>query len=190
MRSTISSYVMDTRPGFPPLEEACFSRPQACAILGLADGKLKGILDRKLVEVQVHNPGRGGSRKFSTSDLIKLAVAVELARIGVPMRVLAECSEMVLSRAHEVGRVFGDLRNQGKKLEEISETLSLGLHMVIFPEREREGKWRACRLFPGEEQQLEWPNVHATINVDGVLYETMTRAAKMLPLCRKKGSPR
>jgi hypothetical protein len=80
-------------------------------ITGLTDGQLKGILDRKLVELDARKPGSGRARLFSLKDLTKIAIASELSALGLP-------TFTVSTAAHLAGfgvRVYlGEETNSGK----------------------------------------------------------------------------
>jgi hypothetical protein len=91
------------------LDKPQFTRPQVALITGLTDGQLKGILDRKLVRLKVHNPGSGNPRLFTGSEVIKTATAAAFADIKVPMETLLDYSNDIDARARELLRSGADI---------------------------------------------------------------------------------
>jgi hypothetical protein len=156
-----------------------FTRPQAAAITGLTDGQLKGILDRKLVKLASHNPGSGHSRLFSISDLIKIAVANAMARIGVPMRTLANCAESVDDEARLLFR-RGPVTSYATRDHWKEDLPTGGSHLMLYPAKGRDGPWTVdSRFLDSEDDPLGWerPTCYVLLNTDEVILQTLARIA-------------
>jgi hypothetical protein len=152
-----------------------FTRPPVAAITRLTDGQLKGILDRKLVKLAIHNPGSGHSRLFSISDIIKIAVANAMARIGVPMRILADCAEEVDDYARLLfGR--GPVTSYTTRNPWKEDLPTGGRHLVLYPAEGRDGPWKFDSLFlDQDEDPLGWelPTCYVLLNIDEVILRTL-----------------
>lgn len=93
-------------PHLPILHVAQFSRDDVMAVCEISSGVLKGILDRKQVQLQSdHNPGSGRRRMFTGGDILKINSAVVSSSIGFPLRWAHILADRVMTRAN--GKLSG-----------------------------------------------------------------------------------
>lgn len=157
------------------LDKPQFTRPQAARITGLTDGQLKGILDRKLVQLATHNPGSGRSRLFSIADLIEVAVAKTMVGIGVSMRALADCTEDVDT---SVRNLFG--RGRPVVVDSWKEDLPTGgSHLHLYPPAGRHRKWQIKRGFldDPDKEPGSTPWAYVVLDIDGLVLGTLRNVA-------------
>ena len=165
------------------LDRPRFTRPQAAAITGLSDGQLKGILDRRLVRLRTHNPGSGRSRLFSLSNLVGIAVARSMARVGVPMRLFSECAAEV----EDSLRSLFD-RNRGQSIVVTlprnvrkEEPPTFGRHLMLYP-GPRDGEWLVKTMFIDDQNHMLDPKPWSFVllDIDELILETLRNAASYI----------
>jgi hypothetical protein len=140
----------------------------------MTDGQLKGMLDRKLIELTVHNPGSGRPRLFAIADLIKVAVARELAAIGVPMWFLTACAFVVLRRAHLFFQANPVIKNP---TESPRGFIGQGWQLVIW--RTAEGAWSVAERRADDDgwwkEEGPPPLCYVLLNVDEIIGDVASR---------------
>jgi hypothetical protein len=163
-RVVIRTFAMTSRQfTLADFERPQFTRPQAVRITGLTEGQLKGILDRKLVELDARNSGSGRARLFSLRDLSKIAIANELAALGIPMFAVSTAAHLAGFgvRAH-----LGEETNSGK--------VQLILH------RKQDGGWMWREQLSGEPLDDDLPLCYVMIGVQEIVGNLASRADAVL----------
>lgn len=146
------------------LDEPQFPRTEAAAIAGCTDGQLRGMLDRRLIELSNHNPGSGVVRLFTVRDVMKIAAAAALANVGVPMRLLMVAGQMVAKRTSELLDV-----------EQLT-NLSARQKWVLFPEDGPTGLWRILVVDDDHPIKFEMmPPSFCLLQIDEIIKRTSAR---------------
>jgi hypothetical protein len=129
--------------------------------------------------VSDHNPGTGNPRLFSQSDVVKVAVAAAMARIGVPMRHLQPYAELVRQRARQLVTMLGldVLKTDTPKI--------MDCWLALFPVDDRDGKWVAIEVngLPQFDHR-RMPPSYSVLQVDRIIHETFRRIGAF-----EKGQP-
>jgi hypothetical protein len=144
-------------------ERPQFTRPLAVRITGLTDGQLKGILDRKLIELDARNPGSGRARLFSLRDLTKIAIASELSALGLPMFTVSTAAHLA---GFGVRAYLGEETNSGK--------VQLILH------RKQDGGWMWRERWSGDPLDEDLPLCYVMIGVQEIVSNVASRADAVL----------
>jgi DNA-binding transcriptional MerR regulator len=143
------------------LDSAEFTLADVVKVTGLEKGNLQHWLNRNLLTIcRRHNPGIGRRRLFTGGDILKLATARYLSRLGVPFGFIESLSERVILRANNI--VMGAVERKS-------------LFYLIFP---TDDNWLAYGQYndDGPQEPIEEAEPIAVIvfQVDDLINETLT----------------
>jgi len=147
-----------------------FNRPQFTAdevraVCGLSAGALKGILDRKQIDIgDDHFPGSGRRRLFSASNIFKVYAANVANEIGYPLRFANQLGEIIVARAFE--KISGaSLRSR--------------VHFALAIDGTNPDNPAYVEIV-GDRASQELPAAYRYIDVDRVVDETLVKLEAMI----------
>lgn len=144
----------------PLLDEPQFTMDDAMAITGVTAGQLKGILDRREVVLQMHNPGTGRRRMATGGEVLRIAVTVVQSAIGFPNRWAYLIADEVCRRAAFLLSGFDVNAGRGK--------LSIASYPVA------NGDWGRVSIW-SEEPRPELPVAYQVLEVDNLIHEVIAK---------------
>lgn len=166
---------MDANDSAERAHKPLYTRPMAARLAGMSDGQLRGILDRRLIELTEHNPGKGNQRLFTTLDVIKIAAAKALSDIRVPMRLLQLAGRLIETRALELLPI--NVPSAAVASEYKRRALSSRYAWLLFPLDGPDGEWSVLVIddqHPAPEPNKFVPS-YCVLEIDVVIGDCLDR---------------
>jgi len=172
---------MDTSDAFSPVLEletiGGWRKSDVLKITGRTEGQLKGILDKKLIDPDLLNPGSGRELLVSYPALIAISAAHAMVDVGIPVRMVAQYLKFFQKRSREL--VVDAARRLGWKLPEGVEDIDSGMRnvwLLCFPIAERDGEWYAAIFHDGLTfNPADWPVSYVVLQVDQIIIDTRAK---------------
>ena len=144
------------------LDEPQFLVPEVCQITGATPKALEHFLDPKRGMVRLMgdwvNPGTGKRRRFTGQQVLMIAAAYAVNRIGFPQRWTILLSEQVTQRAS--GRITG---------------LAINTEMVLLNYPGKNGDWAFKAVYKETVEEPRLPLAVLALDVDRLIDETLTQ---------------
>ena len=144
------------------LDEPQFLVPEVCQITGATPKALEHFLDPKRGMVRLMgdwvNPGTGKRRRFTGQQVLMIAAAYAVNRIGFPQRWTILLSEQVAQRAS--GRISG---------------LAINTEMVLLNYPGKNGDWAFKAVYKETVEEPRLPLAVLALDVDRLIDETLTQ---------------
>lgn len=141
----------------PLLDFPRFSRDDVLAVTGLSAGELKGILDRKQVDLgPAHYPGSGRPRLYTGRDVLKLSASRVMSQLGLPLRQMDDVARVVDRREFAVSQLV----DEGH------------LWLAIYPASKHDWRVRKCW---NDLSKYKLPAAVQLLDVDQLIDETLAK---------------
>ncbi|QCO56954.1 hypothetical protein EOK75_14230 (plasmid) [Pseudorhodobacter turbinis] len=147
---------------FQILGEPQFLVPDVCKITGATPKAIEHFVDPKRGMVHLMgdwvNPGTGKRRRFTGEQVLMIAAAYAVSRVGFPQRWSIQLAEQVANRAK--GRING---------------LAVNTHMTLLNYPMQNGDWAFKAIYAETVEEPILPLSVLALDVDRLIDETLTQ---------------